>query len=47
MGGSEHCAVFLAVPMIEESEKGNNFRLQFSITDVEFLEVYKFNNPRC
>ena len=25
----------LAVPKIEENQKGNNFRLRFSITDVE------------
>ena len=37
----------LAVPTIEESLKGNNFRLRFSITDVQFLEVCKFNNPSC
>ena len=37
----------VAVPTIEESLKGNNFRLRFSMTDIEFLEVYKFNNPSC
>ena len=35
----------LAVPTIEGSLKGNNFRLRFSMTDIEFLEVYKFNSP--
>lgn len=37
----------LAVPKIEENQKGNNFRLRFSINDVEFPEVYKSNNPSC
>ena len=38
---------YLAVPKIEENQKGNNFRLRFSITDVEFPEVNKSNNPSC
>ena len=36
---------YLAVLKIEENQKGNYFRLLLSITDVEFPELYKSNNP--
>ena len=41
----ERTMPYLAVPKIEENQKGNNFRLRFLITDVEFPEIYKSNNP--
>ena len=41
------CTPCLAVPKLEENQKGNNFLLRFLITDVEFPEVYKSNNPSC
>ena len=42
----ERIMPYLAVPKIEENQKGN-FRWRFLITDVEFPEIYKSNNPSC